>query len=134
MGLVMERLARQLAHQRTAWKVVGTTGLILLVQGLGTIKYGVDTPARSTSTSRAATRPSSSVDVNIRYSQVIVTVVAVVAVALLYALFRFTRLGVAMRAVVDDPDLVDLQGTRPGEGAPHLVDHRLDARRRCRAC
>ena len=35
------------------------------------------------------------------------------AVGGLYSLFRFSRLGVAMRAVVDDPDLVDLQGTDP---------------------
>jgi ABC-type branched-subunit amino acid transport system ATPase component/branched-subunit amino acid ABC-type transport system permease component len=112
MGLVMERLARVLAHQRTAWKIVGTTGLILLVQGLGTIKYGVDTlkvpqylPNGNDTFHFAG--------VNIRYSQLTVTIVAVVAVALLYALFRFTRLGTSMRAVVDDPDLLDLQGTSP---------------------
>ena len=112
MGLVMERLARVLAHQRTAWKIVGTTGLILLVQGLGTIKYGVDNlkvpqylPNGNDTFHFAG--------VNIRYSQLTVTIVAVVAVALLYALFRFTRLGTSMRAVVDDPDLLDLQGTSP---------------------
>ena len=42
------------------------------------------------------------------------TVVALVAVALLYALFRWTRMGVAMRAVVDDPDLLAMQATNPG--------------------
>lgn len=112
MGLVMELIARRLTHQRTAWKVVGTVGIILIVQGLGTIKYGVDARRveqylpKGSDTFRIF-------DVNIRWSQVIVTVVALLAVAALYALFRFTRLGIAMRAVVDDPDLLDLQGTSP---------------------
>ena len=112
MGLVMERLARALSRQRTAWKVVGTAGLILLVQGLGTIKYGVD--ARKVDPFLpSANETFEFLDVNIRYAQVMVASVAVVAVAGLYVLFRFTRLGVAMRAVVDDPDLLDLQGTDP---------------------
>jgi ABC-type branched-subunit amino acid transport system ATPase component/branched-subunit amino acid ABC-type transport system permease component len=112
LGLLMERIARQLSHQRTAWKVVGTVGLILLVQGLGTIKYGVD--ALKVDQYLPTGKDSFELGgVVIRNSQVIVTAIAVLAVALLYGLFRFTRLGVAMRAVVDDPDLVDLQGTSP---------------------
>ncbi|MET0579295.1 MAG: branched-chain amino acid ABC transporter permease/ATP-binding protein [Ilumatobacteraceae bacterium] len=112
LGLLMERIARRLAPQRTAWKVVGTAGLILVVQGLGTIKYGVDGRRveqylpKGNDTFRV-------LDVNIRYSQLTVTIIALVVVGALYALFRFTRLGIAMRAVVDDPDLLDLQGTSP---------------------
>jgi ABC-type branched-subunit amino acid transport system ATPase component/branched-subunit amino acid ABC-type transport system permease component len=112
MGLIMERLARALSRQRTAWKVVGTAGLILVVQGLGTIKYGVDA-RRVEPFLPSANESFRFLDVNIRYSQVMVAGVAVIAVAALYTLFRFTRLGVAMRAVVDDPDLLDLQGTDP---------------------
>ena len=41
--LAMELIARRLSRQRTAWKIVGTVGIILLVQGLATIKYGSDT-------------------------------------------------------------------------------------------
>jgi len=112
LGLLMERIARVLSRQRTAWKVVGTVGLILIVQGFGTILYGVDGRRvkqflpKGNDTFRFA-------EVNIRYSLVIVTVVALLVVAALYILFRFSRLGVAMRAVVDDPDLVDLQGVNP---------------------
>jgi len=40
MGLVMERFARRLSYQRTAWKIVGTAGLILIVQGLASVAYG----------------------------------------------------------------------------------------------
>jgi branched-subunit amino acid ABC-type transport system permease component len=40
LGLVMAPIARRLSHQRTAAKIVGTVGLILIVQGLATVKYG----------------------------------------------------------------------------------------------
>ena len=40
-------------------------------------------------------------------------VFAVAAVIALQVLFRFTRTGLAMRAVVDDPDLLGLKGTSP---------------------
>ena len=112
MGLAMERIARVLSHQRTAWKVVGTVGLILLVQGFGTIKYGVDA-RRVEQYLPKGNETFRFLEVNIRYSQVTVVAIALVTVALLYGLFRFTRLGIAMRAVVDDPDLVDLQGISP---------------------
>jgi branched-subunit amino acid ABC-type transport system permease component len=113
LGLIMERIARVLSHQRTAWKIVGTVGLILLVQGLGTLKYGTDTrPARPTYIPHGD-EFFRFAGVNIRYSQVTVSVIALVVVIALYVLFRFTRLGVAMRAVVDDPDLLDLQGISP---------------------
>jgi len=112
MGLAMERIARALARQRTAWKVVGTVGLILLVQGLGSIKYGTD-PLRVEQFLPKGNESFRLLDVNIRWGQVTVAVVAILAVVALYALFRSTRLGLAMRAVVDDPDLVDLQGTNP---------------------
>jgi ABC-type branched-subunit amino acid transport system ATPase component/branched-subunit amino acid ABC-type transport system permease component len=112
LGLLMERIARVLAHQRTAWKIVGTVGLILFVQGFGTIKYGTDA-RRVEQYLPSGNKTFRFLDVNIRYSQVTVVVISVVTVGLLYGLFRFTRLGLAMRAVVDDPDLVDLQGISP---------------------
>ena len=112
MGLVMERIARQLTPQRTAWKIVGTVGLILIVQGLGTIKYGTD-PLSVPQFLPKGTETFRVLDVNIGYDQLIITIISLVAVAALYALFRFTRLGIAMRAVVDDPDLLDIMGTSP---------------------
>jgi ABC-type branched-subunit amino acid transport system ATPase component/branched-subunit amino acid ABC-type transport system permease component len=115
MGLLMERIARVLSQQRTAWKVVGTVGLILLVQGLGTIKYGADTRPAQPNYLPKGTEFFRFAGVNITYAQVTVSVIALVVVIALYALFRFTRLGLAMRAVVDDPDLLDLQGTSPAK-------------------
>ena len=112
LGLLMERIARRLTPQRTSWKIVGTIGLVLMVQGLGTIKYGSDARVvdqylpKGTDTFRLG-------GVVFGWDQVVVTVISLVAVGALYGLFRFARLGLAMQAVVDDPDLLDLQGTDP---------------------
>ena len=112
MGLGMERIARRLAPQRTATKIVGTVGLILFVQGLGTIKYGSDTIRVQQFLPRAFESFRFG-GVNVLYPQLWVTIVAVVGVLLLFGLFRFTRTGLAMRAVVDDPDLVAMQAVNP---------------------
>ncbi|MBV8431895.1 MAG: ATP-binding cassette domain-containing protein [Solirubrobacterales bacterium] len=112
MGLGMEGISRRLSQQSVAWKIVATTGLILIVQGLGTIKYGSDTIdvpqflPKGSDFFRAG-------GVNVSYAQLTVTVVGVAAVASLYALFRWSRAGTAMRAVVDDPDLLAMQATSP---------------------
>jgi len=112
MGLGMERISRRLSQQSVAWKIVATTGLILIVQGLGTIKYGSDTIDVPQFLPKG-TGSFAVGGVNVSYAQLTVTVVGVVAVAGLYALFRWTRTGTAMRAVVDDPDLLAMQATSP---------------------
>jgi len=112
MGLVMERIARLLAPQRTAMKIVGTVGLILIVQGLATLKYGAD-PISVDQFLPKGNDFFNLGGVNIKYSYVIITVVALLAVAALYLLFRLTRTGLAMRAVVDDADLLATKGTDP---------------------
>lgn len=50
---------------------------------------------------------------NVTYHQIVVMIVAVVVAGLLALFFGRTRLGVAMRAVVDNPDLVAMAGGRP---------------------
>ena len=112
LGLLMEQFARRLAPQPTALKIVGTVGLVLFVQGLASIEYGTTTipmdqflPGANDSFRVAG--------VVITFDKVIITAVAVIAVAALYALFRFSRKGLAMRAVVDDPDLLAMQATDP---------------------
>ncbi|MEU6752183.1 branched-chain amino acid ABC transporter permease/ATP-binding protein [Spirillospora sp. NPDC046719] len=112
MGLLMELIARRLAPQRVPMKIVGTAGLILLVQGLGTIKYGPD--AISVDGFLPKSEDSFAVgSVNVQYKFLFTAVIALVAVAALWALFRYTRIGLAMRAVVDDPDLLAVKGVSP---------------------
>ena len=116
MGLVMEGIARKLSPQRTSMKVVGTVGLIVLMQGLGSLWY-----PKSASNSvqikknylPGANTRSHVLNVYISHDKILIVAIAIAGVLALYGLFRFTRLGVAMRAVVDDPDLLALMGTSP---------------------
>ncbi len=112
LGFVMERISRRIALQGVAWKIVATVGLILIVQGLGTVKYGADTRdvaqflPRGDKFFRVG-------GVNVSYAQLTVTLVGLAVVAGLYGLFRWSRTGIAMRAVVDDADLLAMQATSP---------------------
>jgi len=112
MGLGMERISRRLSQQAVAWQIVATIGLILVVQGLGTVKYGSDTidVEQFLPFGNDFFRVGG---VNVSYAQLTVTVVGLAAVAGLFALFRWSRTGIAMRAVVDDPDLLAMQATSP---------------------
>jgi ABC-type branched-subunit amino acid transport system ATPase component/branched-subunit amino acid ABC-type transport system permease component len=112
VGLLFARGAGRIAQQPIALKIVATIGIVLIVQGLATAKFGVN-PLESPAFLPHARDTFEFAGVFITYEQVIVTGVAVVAVALLYGLFRWTRTGVAMRAVVDDPDLLTMQATNP---------------------
>jgi len=109
-GVVIERVARGLADAPPAAKIVATVGLLLVVQGTLTSIYGAAVinfpPFLPTRSYRFA-------GVNIGADQLIAMAIALLAAAGLYAFFRFSRLGVAMRGVVDNPDLLELGGTSP---------------------
>ncbi|WP_236795459.1 branched-chain amino acid ABC transporter permease/ATP-binding protein [Amycolatopsis sp. GM8] len=112
MGLLMELLARRLAPQRTAMKVVGTIGMILIVQGLGTVKYGPDAKPIPQYLPKGE-ETFQLFGVNVTYGNLIVVIIACVCVLALYLLLRFTRSGLRMRAVVDDADLLASKGADP---------------------
>jgi ABC-type branched-subunit amino acid transport system ATPase component/branched-subunit amino acid ABC-type transport system permease component len=110
-GLLLELLARALERQSAAVKVVATVGLLLVVLGIGGIWYG---------SLNGATVPQYLPNstfllggVHVTWAQVIVFAVAVVGTAVLYYFFRNFRMGMAMRGIVDDPDLIDLTGENP---------------------
>ena len=108
-GLVLERLARRLADAQPAMAVVATVGVALAVQGALEWKYGIrkDFPSFF---------PPGSVrlaDVDVTYSQLITVGIGLVSVTGLFLFFRFTRVGLAMRAVVDNPTLLALAATSP---------------------
>ncbi len=52
-------------------------------------------------------------NVNVSYDQAITMGIALVSAIGLYLFFRYLRLGVAMRGVVDNPELVNITGTNP---------------------
>src|SRR6185437_445383 len=51
--------------------------------------------------------------VAVTYDQIIIMALALLATVSLYVFFRQCRLGKAMRAVVDNPELLALSGTSP---------------------
>jgi ABC-type branched-subunit amino acid transport system permease subunit len=110
MGLGLERLARILAPANTAAKVVATVGLLVAVQGLLVARYGANTRQFAALFPR---RVVSLGTVNVGIDQLITCAVAVALTAVLTMFLHRARLGIAMRGVVDDPDLIGLSGTNP---------------------
>ena len=121
MGLLMERIGRRLIDANAAYKVVATLGLVLTVNYFAPTAIRVDNdlldlPLGSGTDRRAAWLPSGTFEfqgVIIGYDQLIVMVVGVLSAVLLTLMLRRTRTGVQMRAVVDSPDLLDLDGVNP---------------------
>ena len=110
MGCALELLARQLSKVDHTLQIASSIGLILWVVGVGNIWYGSESgrfpPFLPTSTFRLA-------GVNIGWDQLITFGIGASATAALYYFFRHVRLGIAMRAVVDDPDLLSMTGETP---------------------
>jgi len=110
LGLGMEAMARRLADASATMKVVATIGLVLVVQGFFSATFG--TLARTF----PAWLPQHTVKVGgvfVGEDQMIITGIALAATVALFLFFRLTRLGLAMRGVVDNPELLDLGGTSP---------------------
>ena len=109
MGLLLERLARLLADVSDTQKIASTIGIVLLVLGLGQIWF----PTAPQVPSYLPTDTVRFLGVNVGYDQITVIAVSLVATGILYYFFRFVRLGVAMRGVVDDPDLLAMNAQNP---------------------
>lgn len=109
-GLLLELVARGLARVTLAMKVVGTVGILLAVQGIALLKFG-NSPRSLEQFLPQQTFEVAGIYVGV--NQVIVAVIALAAAIGLYLFFRLTRLGTAMRAVVDDADLLDMTGISP---------------------
>src|SRR3954453_19965804 len=112
MGLGMAPIARRLSHRRLPAKIGGTVGLILIVQGLGSVKDGADT-IRLQQYLPKATDHFRLAGGNVSYPRLWVTVTGAVAAVLLSLGYQNARTGVAMRAVVDAPVLVAMHATSP---------------------
>jgi ABC-type branched-subunit amino acid transport system ATPase component/branched-subunit amino acid ABC-type transport system permease component len=110
LGLGMEAMARRLADASATMKVVATIGLVLVVQGFFSATFG--TLARTF----PAWLPQHTAKIGgvfVGEDQMIITGIALAATVALFLFFRRTRLGLAMRGVVDNPELLDLGGTSP---------------------
>ena len=112
-ALLVERvLMRPLYGATLNTMIVVTLGLFLLLYGItGTIWN------QSTTRNLPEWFAGDQVDVlnvNLTYEQLITVGCAVLVAAALWLLFKRTRMGVSMRAVVDDPVLASMTGARSG--------------------
>jgi ABC-type branched-subunit amino acid transport system ATPase component/branched-subunit amino acid ABC-type transport system permease component len=112
LGLLLEIGTRSLARKPIAMQIVGTVGIVLLVEALSTIKFGPDalTLQQYLPGGNGTFR---FLGVNITWAQLTVIIVALILTLGLYVFLRLTKTGLAMRAVVDNSDLVGLHGTSP---------------------
>lgn len=110
VGWALEHISRTLGDVPESVLIVATVGLALGVQGLLFVFYG------NVTRYLPQFLPSSgftTAGVNISWAQVISVAVASGCAAGLYAFLNHSRLGIAMRAVVDNPTLLALSGDRP---------------------
>lgn len=118
LGALVERLvARPLHGATTGIRLAVTLGLLLALVGLaGSIwnQSAVYNVPEFFSGHQVTVG-----GVNLSYEQLITIAVAIVAAILMRLLFRRTRTGVAMRAVVDDPRLASLSGASSGRIASY---------------
>jgi branched-subunit amino acid ABC-type transport system permease component len=109
-SLLLEKMATWLSEAPAVLRVVATIGLLVLLQSALTGAYGQATLPFSHFLPTAHFRLAG---INIQAGQIIVVALAFVATGGLYVFFKRTRIGVAMQAVVDDPNLLALQATDP---------------------
>jgi ABC-type branched-subunit amino acid transport system ATPase component/branched-subunit amino acid ABC-type transport system permease component len=110
IGLLFEPFARRIIKAPIALQIAGTVGVMIAVEAGATLIYGPNPILVP------AFLPTSSftIDtVSITYGQVIIFAIGLVLTAALYVFLQRARLGIAMRAVVDNPDLVSLAQFSP---------------------
>lgn len=109
-GWIMERVTRGLSGLPEAVSVVATVGIMLGINGALFLHYGNELKSFDNFLPEDGYTVSG---VQISWAEIISTGIAVFCVAALYVFMRVSRLGVAMRAVVDNPSLTALGGDSP---------------------
>ncbi|MCW3005300.1 MAG: Sulfate-transporting ATPase, partial [Conexibacter sp.] len=111
LGIALERLGRALTSAPLVIQVLGTVGLLIIVQSLAAIIY--DTQTTRVVPTFLPTGHFAIGSTTVTYAQVIIFAVALVGTVGLSLFFRLARTGIAMRAVVNDSELLDVSGTSP---------------------
>ena len=111
IGVVLERVAAALAEVAITYKIVGTIGLLVGIRALIVLIYSEEARVFAPFLPQAKVFSIQGVSVNVE--NLITLGLGVAAAAGLFVLFRVTRLGIAVRAVVDDAALLDVTGEDP---------------------
>jgi branched-chain amino acid transport system permease protein len=110
MGLVIERLAlRPLVGQPVLAVVMMTIALATILEGLATLIWGGEYKAYHGVLPTVNLRLG---ELSIPSETTIGMIVSIVAVAILMLLFRYTKIGLAMRATAEDEQVVQSAGIR----------------------
>jgi ABC-type branched-subunit amino acid transport system ATPase component/branched-subunit amino acid ABC-type transport system permease component len=113
-GLLLEPLGRVLARVAPAHQVVATIGLLIAIQS-GAVLVGPRLPGGHPRF-LAPPFPGGTVSiagVNVGEDQIIIMVVSIIVGGGLWLFLSRSRMGLSMRAVVTNPELLDLCGTSP---------------------
>ena len=106
----LERFGERLGRQSLVLQVVSTVGILVLVEAVATQLYGANEqqfpPFLPTST-------LSIFGTEVQWQQIAIIAIAVAMTGGLFLILHTTRIGKAMRAVVEDPDLLALCGSSP---------------------
>ncbi len=112
-GLLVERvLIRPLKGAAVDLSIVITLGLLLFLIGLANVAWK-PTQSRILPQFFAGVHPVQIGALKVSWNQILIVVVALAVAGALRLLFQRTRVGIAMRGVVDDPDLAAMAGVSP---------------------
>lgn len=111
LGLLLEMLTRQVSAAPLAVQVTATVGLLLAVVSVAELQFP-STEARYVGVFFSQDLVSWG-DIQVRVADLITFAVAVVCTTALALFFRWSRRGVQMRGVVDNPGLLAMFGTNP---------------------
>jgi ABC-type branched-subunit amino acid transport system ATPase component/branched-subunit amino acid ABC-type transport system permease component len=110
LGMLFAAISNRLAAVTVGHQIAATIGIFLVIQASVTIIYG------SAGQLVPNFLPAQNVGIfgaEIGVNQIIIFSVGLAVAFLLYFSFRFTRRGMEMRAVVDNPNLLNLAGKSP---------------------
>ena len=107
LGLGMELLARRLTTVPSEIVVVATVGVLLGITGLATVRYTSATLTLDHYLSQSTFEVGG---VFISWEQLFIVLSGIAVAGSMTWLLGHTRIGTAMRGVVDDPDLLELTG------------------------
>ncbi len=110
-GALVERVLMRRLHGASSERpVMVTLGLMVILTGVATIVWS---PTTERQVDNMVSGQFRLVGINIQYQEVLIIGVAMAVAVALRALFYSTRTGYALRAVVDDPELLAMSGVSP---------------------
>jgi branched-subunit amino acid ABC-type transport system permease component len=110
ISLALEWIASKVSGAPIVTTILATVGILVMTQGILEQLFGI-APRSFPSFLPSGTFEVAGVRVG--YDQLVMVLVSTACVVALGAFFRYTMIGLRLRAVVDSPDLLDLTGRSP---------------------